>query len=91
MENGAILSNENHIWFHKQSESKQGYMDAIFQEYKRQVDKSKEVKIVFVDELEVPYKVEPMEIIIEEKKQEYNRAKKKEEDKQLIKEWEEER
>ena len=49
VENGALLSNENHEWFHKQSESMQGYMNAIFQEYKRQTD---ELKVVFVDEIE---------------------------------------
>lgn len=84
VENGAILSNENHIWFHKQSEVKQGYMNAIFQEYKRQSNKC---KVVFVDDLEVPYKVNAMEFSIEEKKQEYNRAKEKQEVRKMSEEY----
>ena len=89
VENGAILSNENHIWFHEQSEVKQGYLNAVFKEYKRQAD---ECKVVFVDDLEVPYEVRPMEFSLEEKKKDtYNRSKKKQEDKDLIKEWEKER
>ena len=83
-ENGAILSNENHIWFHKQSESKQGYMNAIFQEYKRQSDAC---KVVFVDNLEVPYEVKTMEFSIDEKKQEYNRAKEKQELRKMSEEY----
>lgn len=87
IENGALLSAENHSWFHKQSEHKQGYMNAIFQEYKRQVD---ECKVVFVDDLHVPYEIKATDFYIENKKQEkYNRAKKKQEDEKLIREYEE--
>lgn len=35
VENGAILSVENHIWFHKQSEESQRKMNQAFQEYKK--------------------------------------------------------
>lgn len=35
VENGAILSVENHEWFNKQSPEKQKEMNAKFQEYKR--------------------------------------------------------
>lgn len=38
VENGALLSAENHAWFHKQSQQSQAKMNGIFQEYKRQVD-----------------------------------------------------
>ena len=34
VENGALLSTENHAWFHKQSEEKQAEMNRAFQEYK---------------------------------------------------------
>ena len=85
VENGALLSNENHIWFHKQSESKQGYMNTIFQEHKRQVD---ECKVVFVEDLQLPYKIIPMEFSLEEKmKGNYSRAKKKQEDRKLADEY----
>lgn len=84
VENGALLSNENHIWFHRQSENKQGYMNARFQEYKRQSD---ECKVVLVDDLKVPYKVNAMEFSIEEKKKDYNRAKEKAEVRKLSEEY----
>ena len=34
IENGALLSAENHAWFHKQSPEKQSEMNKAFQEYK---------------------------------------------------------
>lgn len=34
VENGALLSAENHAWFHKQSEEKQAEINRAFQEYK---------------------------------------------------------
>lgn len=59
-------------------------MNAIFQEYKRQVDECKDCKIVFVDDLEVPYEVKPMEFSIKGKKKgEYNRAKEKTETRKM--------
>ena len=75
VENGALLNLQNHNWFHRQSEIKQGYMNAIFQEYKRQVD---ECRVVFIDDLQIPYEIDPMELIIDEKNKLYNRAKEKE-------------
>lgn len=87
VENGALLSLENHVWFHKQDESTQGYINAIFQEYKRQVD---ECSVKFVEFIETPYKINAIEFSIDEKGK-YNRTKKKQEEKELIKEWEEER
>lgn len=38
VENGALLSVENHAWFNKQSQQAQAQMNAMFQEYKRQAD-----------------------------------------------------
>lgn len=61
-------------------------MNALFKEYKKQVD---ECKVVLVDEIETPYKVYPTVFIFDEKRK-YDRAKKKQEDKEMIKEWEEE-
>lgn len=63
-------------------------MNAIFQEYKRQVDECKDCKIVFVDDLKVPYEVKPMEFSIEEKRKEpYNRAKEKQELRKMSEEY----
>lgn len=82
-ENGALLSAENHSWFHQQSPQAQGYMNALFQEYKRQVD---ECRVVFVDELDLGFEIKPTTFAIDErgqildtKKEKYNRAKAKEE------------
>lgn len=82
-ENGALLSAENHIWFHQQSEQAQGYMNAIFQEYKRQVD---ECKIVFVDNLDLPFQVNVIEFSVDEKGK-FNRAKEKRETQKIINEY----
>lgn len=80
-ENGALLSAENHSWFHQQSPQAQGYMNALFQEYKRQVD---ECQVVFVDELDLGFEIKPTTFEIDErgqildtKKEKYNREKEK--------------
>lgn len=83
VENGALLSAENHSWFHQQSPQAQGYMNALFQEYKRQVD---ECRVVFVDDLEVPFEVNVIDFSIDERGK-YNRAEKKREDQELINEY----
>ena len=79
-ENGALLSAENHAWFHKQSEQAQAYMNAIFQEYKRQVDAC---RVIFVDEIEIPFEIKPIVFSIDERGR-YNRAKEKRELKKLL-------
>ena len=87
IENGALLSSENHSWFHQQSKEKQEKLNQIFQDYKHLVD---ECKVVLVDDIEVPFKVIPTTFEIEDKKKEsYDRAKKKQEDRTIIKEYEE--
>ena len=82
-ENGALLSAENHAWFHQQSPQAQSYMNAMFQEYKRQTD---ECQVVFVDELDLGFEIKPLTFAIDERgqmldtrKEKYNRAKAKEE------------
>lgn len=83
VENGAILSVENHIWFHNQSPQNQKMMNNMFQEYKKQVN---ECKVVFVDDVEVPFTILPAEFYIDERSK-YNRAKKKQEDMRLINDY----
>lgn len=76
VENGALLAEENHIWFHQQPIKAQKQMNKMFQEYKKSVD----CKVEFVDKLDFPFEV--ASIIIEPKeleKQKYNRAKVKRE------------
>lgn len=76
VENGALLSRENHTWFHRQSEEAQAYMNSKFQEYKKLV---KECEVVLVDHLDFKYTIRPMEFRIEKKKKEiYDRSKEKE-------------
>ncbi len=89
--NGAILSVENHVYFHRQPPHVQKQFNEMFQEYKRLVDESNECKVVTVDDLDVPFKIAPVEFYVDEKGK-YNRAKKKQEDRKLIdKYYEEER
>ena len=78
-ENGALLSAENHAWFHQQSSKDQTQMNTIFQEYKKQYQ---ECKVVFVDDLDLGFEIKAMEFCIDEKEQKkdkYNRAKEKRE------------
>ena len=58
-------------------------MNAIFQEYKRQVD---ECRVVLVDDLDLPFEVKSIEFKVDEKGK-YYRPEKKKEDQQLIKEY----
>lgn len=83
VENGALLSAENHTWFHQQSKTSQGYMNALFQEYKRQMD---ECRVVFVDNIEQPFVVDLAELEVKDTIQvkKFNRAKVKKETKELI-------
>ena len=86
IQNGALLSRENHSWFHLQSLQEQSYMNRAFQRYKKQVD---ECSITYVDDLDIPYTVAPVEFYVDERGK-YNRAKKKQEDKKLIDKYYEE-
>lgn len=83
VENGALLSAENHQWFHKQSPQAQGYMNAIFQEYKKQID---ECTVVFVDELNLPFEVKTIDFSIDERGK-FNRAKEKRKTQKIIDEY----
>ena len=61
-------------------------MNALFQEYKRQVD---ECRVVFVDHLDLPFEIHTIEFSIDEKGR-FNRAKEKRETQRLIDEYYEE-
>lgn len=73
VENGALLSGENHEWFNKQSKEAQKQMNELFQKYKASI----ECQVEFVDRLEVNSTIVPSIIIPKEEKQHYNRAKEK--------------
>lgn len=74
VENGALLSEENHIWFNEQSKEAQKKMNELFQQYKASV----ECKIEFVEDLDTRFSI--ASAIIEPdmlEKEHYNRAKEK--------------
>lgn len=74
VENGAILSEENHIWFNKQSKEAQKQMNELFQKYKASVG----CKVEFVEELDTRFTVASAVIVPAEiEKQHYNRAREK--------------
>lgn len=74
VENGALLSAENHEWFNKQSKEAQRQMNELFQRYKASV----ECKVEFVDDLETHLSVASAIIVLSDlEKEHYNRAKEK--------------
>ena len=77
VENGALLSAENHAWFHKQNPQTQAAMNAMFQDYKKYYT---ECEVVFVDKLNLGFEIKAMEFHIGDKElrtEKYNRAKEK--------------
>lgn len=85
VENGALLSAENHAWFHKQTPEYQRYMNQQFRKYK-------ECEVVFVDQIETDLKVHAIEFRIDLEKDKpkikYNRAKVKREMERRVEEYE---
>lgn len=89
IENGALLSAENHEWFNKQSDKAQRQMNELFQQYKRLINigivvngetlVEKELEIDMSDVIEIP-----LIDTTEEIKRKYNRAKEKREWKKEI-------
>ena len=77
VENGALLSVENHVWFNKQSPAAQARMNKLFQEYKA-------CNVVFVETVEVSFKLRFFEFSVS--KRVYNRSKVKRETRRLIEE-----
>lgn len=74
VENGALLSAENHIWFNEQSKEAQKQMNELFQKYKQSI----ECKVEFVDELDTRFSIASAIIVLSDlEKEHYNRAKEK--------------
>ena len=74
VENGALLSAENHEWFNKQSKEAQKQMNELFQKYKQSV----ECKVEFVEELDTRFSIASAIIVPTElEKEHYNRAREK--------------
>lgn len=75
VENGALLSEENHIWFNKQSKEAQKQMNELFQRYKASI----ECEVEFVDELDTGFSI-ASEIIIPAELEKETRQKQMEEE-----------
>ena len=74
VENGALLSTENHIWFNEQSKEAQKQMNELFQKYKASVG----CKVEFVEELDTRFSIASAIIVLSDlEKEHYNRAKEK--------------
>lgn len=72
--NGALLSEENHIWFNEQSKEAQKQMNELFQQYKASV----ECKVEFIEDLDTRFSIASAIIVPAElEKEHYNRAKEK--------------
>lgn len=61
VENGALLSAENHQWFHKQSKEDQAIMNNMFQELKREIDANR-IGVEFVEDIDCPFEINCTEL-----------------------------
>lgn len=74
VENGALLSAENHMWFNQQNKQMQKQMNDLFQQYKQSI----ECKVEFVEDLDTRFSIASAIIVpVELEKEHYNRAKEK--------------
>lgn len=103
VENGALLSAENHAWFHQQPKGDQERMNQQFQDLKRDIDNNYEpctIELVPDEEIELPAELNVMAVNFEENsqgnidikpkakaKKKYNRAKTKRKTERLIKKY----
>ena len=82
VENGALLSAENHEWFNQQSKEEQRRMNDMFKQYKLGVvefttEKVKQVVEIQIPEIEEEYIEIPLEPMTEEELKIYEEHKKK--------------
>lgn len=87
IENGALLSEENHEWFHRQPKEAQRAMNNMFQELKRQID-YQECNVEFVEEVKCPFEAQFLEIDIRQRERDKERKDEKRELQKIKKEWE---
>lgn len=87
IENGALLSEENHEWFHRQPKEAQRVMNNMFQELKRQID-YQECNVEFVEEIKCPFEAQFLEIDIRQREREKERKEERRELQKIKKEWE---
>ena len=88
LENGALLSVENHAWFNKQSPSKQAELNNIFQQYKLGILEMSNGKVVQVQNIKIDFKMEEYDVIpLEPDDRKYNRAKIKRETQKALEKY----
>ncbi len=99
IENGALLSAENHAWFHQQPKADQERMNQQFQDLKRDIDNNYEpceVQLVPESDITLPFDLDIMTVNIDDTgkikpqkkaKKKYNRAKTKRKTERLIKRY----
>lgn len=80
VENGAVLCRRCHNWL---EELPRGVREAV----NRELEEYKECKVVFVDDLETDYEVKVMDFYVGPERK-YDRAKKKKEDAEIIRDYE---
>ena len=84
VENGALLTEEHHIWLHKQPPEIKSKLNLAFQEFKRRKDAELPIETVDVDEIPFEMTICDLEVDKNGKMKIYNRAKIKEEMKKLV-------
>lgn len=89
VENGALLTEEHHIWLHKQPPEVKEKLNRAFQELKRRKDQELQVETVDIEQIPFELNIADIEIDKKGRMRVYNRAKVKEEMRKLIIEEEE--
>ena len=84
VENGALLTEEHHIWLHKQPPEVKNKLNNAFQEFKRQKDQELEVQYVDIEKIPFELNVADLEIDKKGRLRIYNRAKVKEQMRKLV-------
>ena len=87
IENGALLSEENHEWFHKQSKEAQRQMNDMFRELKRQIDRE-ECGVEYVEDVKCPFEAKFLEVDIRVREREKQRREEEREFQRIKKEVE---
>lgn len=99
IENGALLSAENHQWFHQQDRADRERMNNMFQELKRNIDNGyEECQVVLAPESDIttPFELDIITANIDttgqiktqkKAKKKYNRPKQKRKTERLIKRY----
>lgn len=85
VENGALLSAENHSWFHKQTPTKQAELNRIFQEYKLGILEMHNGRVIQSQVLDLDLDMQEYDVIpVYPDDRKYNRAKVKKETERII-------